>query len=158
MNQKACRFARSNLLLGVICIGASLLTGCSRREFAEVTGTVTLDGKPLDHVEIQFLPAPDKGNAGPTACAYTDEQGRYRLRCDKEEKEGTVLGPHRVCFVDITVIAGPSGPGEPGAMPKKPKILRVPPRYSRVAETPFQDIEVKPGTQALDFNIVSGKH
>jgi hypothetical protein len=147
-------------LLYLICIGFSLLTGCGR-EFAEVTGTVTLDGKPLDHVEVQFLPDPDKGNAGPTACAYTDDQGRYQLRCDRANRDGTVVGPHRVCVIDITMIAGPGGSSggaarrdraAPGAKAKGP---RVPPAYSSVTHTPLRDIDIRPGSQVMNFDIPS---
>ena len=31
-------------------------------EFAQVEGTVTLDGQPLPEVEIQFMPDPEKSN------------------------------------------------------------------------------------------------
>jgi hypothetical protein len=140
-------------------------------EFALVEGTVTLDGRPLGSVEVIFLPDPERGNpGGPTSTAYTDDQGRYRLYCDKARKEGTILGAHRVCISDITAIA-PLGPpqlpglpgphGQPGneAPPRaeKPKLSRVPLRYNDPRQTPFRDVEVKPGAQTFDFNVETGR-
>jgi hypothetical protein len=159
------------LLWAACAAGLSLLSGCGGREYAEVTGTITLDGEPLGDAEVQFLPDPDKGNSGPTATAFTDKEGYYRLRCDKLAKDGTVLGPHRVCILDITVFGprpgfGPRGfkpkrpPSPPGTRPvasAKPKVSRVPPEYADPVKTPFRDVEVKSGTQVLNFNVTSGK-
>jgi hypothetical protein len=144
------------------------LSGCNGDpEFAEVEGVVTLDGKPLPDVEVAFLPDPEKGNKGPRTASYTDEQGRYRLHCEKPIKDGAVLGPHRVCIIDVAALPTPPPPpgfhlkGQP--MPglsrtsSKPKVSRVPAAYSNPALTPFRDIEVKRGTQTLNFDIPSGK-
>jgi hypothetical protein len=146
-------------------------TGCSRGpEFAEVEGVVTLDGKPLDSVEVLFLPDPEKGNTGPHAKAYTDAQGRYKLRCEKADKGGTVLGPHRVCLIDLTAVTMPlTGMRPPPAVraqlsdvlpaapaPAKPKAVRVPTAYGNPAQTPLH-VEVKSGRQEFNFDIPSGK-
>src|SRR5262249_17691843 len=113
---------------------------------------------------------PDKGNSGPTATAFTDNEGHYRLRCDKLDKDGTILGPHRVCILDTTFFGPPPGmtgvfgpkgpPSPPGTRPMastKPKVSRVPSEYADPAKTPFRDVEVKSGAQVLDFNVASSK-
>lgn len=156
--------ARGLVVGGVVLVG--LAAGCSRGpEFAEVEGVVTLDGKPLDSVEIVFLPDPEKGNKGPRASAYTDEQGRYKLRCEQADKDGAVVGPHRVCVIDITAVTmlanmpGLRAPGplaEPLGSPEKPKAARVPATYSSAAQTPFH-VEVKPGPQTHNFDVRSGR-
>jgi hypothetical protein len=162
--------ARRCLLLGLAGMGMGLLIGCGGPEFARVSGTVTLNGKPLNDVEVRFLPDPEKGNPGPTASAFTDRQGHYELRCERPPKNGTILGFHRVCILDITAIARsrgmPGGPdvvaGAPGA-DKAPAGIpigpapRVPAVYNNVSLTPFRDIEVKPGAQTLDLDVKSGK-
>jgi hypothetical protein len=133
-------------LLGfwVLC----LLPGCGRREFAAVEGTVTLDGRPLDTVEVVFLPDPERGNLGNRASAYTDENGRYKLRCPRDKQDGTVLGPHRVCIRDIAAVSDEAG--------KVVKRSRVPRRYADPAQTPFRAVEVKPAGQTLDFDVKAG--
>jgi hypothetical protein len=156
------------LLIGALVVWAAWPPGS---EFAEVEGTITLDGKPLAEVEVQFLPDPEKSNPGPTASAYTDPDGRYKLRCEKMRKDGAILGLHRVCVIDITAIAPPGGlalppgtKGPPGQMdtamaPRgdKPKLSRVPSRYTDPRQTPLRDVEVEPGAHTLDFDLVSGK-
>jgi hypothetical protein len=134
------RLVRSVSLLALLAFTA----GCGGgREFAGVEGTVTLDGKPIADVRVMFVPDALKGNKGNTAEGVTDAQGRYRLRAGRDEKDGTVLGVHRVFFVDTLAYPG-SG--------KKP---RFPDEYSEALQTPYQDIDVKPGHQTLDFNLKS---
>src|SRR5262245_14021468 len=54
--------------------------------FGQVQGVATLDGRPLGTVEVAFLPDPSLGTRGATANCYTDEQGRYSLRTEKEDR------------------------------------------------------------------------
>jgi hypothetical protein len=145
-----------------------LSAGCSRApEFVEVEGLVTLDGKPLPEVEVSFLPDPEKGNNGPSASAYTDAQGHYKLFCDQAKRDGAVVGPTRVCVIDITAVRllsslpGVRMPGElappvPQSETDKRKVSRVPADYKSPARTPLR-IEVQPGQQKFDIDIPSGK-
>jgi hypothetical protein len=69
------------------------LTGCWRTDkypLGSVTGTVTLDGKPLPDAFVNFQPA-----GGPGSTAITDEQGRYSLSTIDGEP-GAVIGLHKV--------------------------------------------------------------
>ncbi|NIP86928.1 MAG: carboxypeptidase regulatory-like domain-containing protein [Planctomycetales bacterium] len=72
-----------------------LLAGCGGNpadypETAPVTGTVTLDGAPLEGASINFVPATGRSSSG-----KTDAQGRYELHYTGTI-EGAMLGPHRV--------------------------------------------------------------
>jgi hypothetical protein len=149
-------------------VGATLLVlaGCTRSlEFAEVSGTITLDGKPLPDIEVVFLPDPEKGNQGPSASAYTDAVGHYRLRCEQAGKNGAMLGTHRVCLHDIAALAPPELNRKAGDRRKKAltqralkgKPSRLSPEYNTAAQTPIHDVEIKPGKQTLDFDVKSGK-
>jgi hypothetical protein len=145
--------------IGTLLTVAILAAGCSGREFAEVEGTVTLDGKPLGEVQVVFVPDATQGNKGNNASAFTDAQGHYRLRAERDGKDGTVLGPHRVYFVDLTAVPNLTGepppPGQP-ARPSGPGLpLRFPRVYTDLLETPFKDVEIKSGKQTVDFKLKS---
>ena len=65
------------------------LSGCSDSNRAEVYGTVTLDGKPVEQGVINFFPT--DGNKGPSA-GSTIEGGRYEIAAEK----GVAVGTNRV--------------------------------------------------------------
>lgn len=130
-----------------------LLAGCgSEPEFATVEGVVTSSGKPLTGVEVSFLPDPERGNSGPRSVAYTDEHGRYKLWCERVDKEGAVVGPHRVCVIDPAAVASLAENPRPGAISLRIVQLRVSPDYGNATRTPLR-VEVVPGQQRLDFNL-----
>lgn len=155
--------ARQRTWLGALLVACLPgLAGCSGEaaKFAEVEGTVTLNGKPLPDVEVVFLPDSTVGTLGPTASCYTDEQGRYRLWCERAKVRGALVGTHRVCVHDIAAIPVPleavpdprDGPG--GYRPRPP---RVPVHYADVARTPFRDVVVQSRPQTLDFDVKAGR-
>jgi hypothetical protein len=123
--------------------------------FGKVQGVVTLDGQPLDTVEVAFLPDPELGTCGATANCYTDEQGHYSLRTEREDRDGALVGHHRVVIHDIAALPSPGGlPGtKPAGQPKKNRVL---PAYSDPSRTPFR-VEVKPGPQTINLELVIPK-
>src|SRR5262245_56766710 len=147
------------LATGALAVVAALSAGCSGREFAEVEGTVTFDQKPLAEVQVVFVPDVVKGNKGNNASAFTDAQGHYRLRAERDGKDGTVLGPHRVYFVDLTAVPDLTGipppPGQPARRSGPGLPLRSPRVITALLETPFKAIEIKSGKQTLDFDLKS---
>ena len=124
-------------------------------EFAEVEGAVTLKGKPLPDVEIVFSPMSETGTNGPTSACVTDAQGRYRLKCDRADAVGALVGTHRVVIRDIAAVPPPPGIEilDEKGQPYQPKPLRVPDRYADLQKTPFQNVEVRPGKQTLDYDL-----
>ena len=127
-------------------------------EYADVDGTVTLDGKPLPDVEVVFMPNPGPGSSAGAARCLTDAAGRYRLRTQRAERAGAVVGKHVVVINDVAAYPAPivndgAPPNLPPGVNYKQGKLRVPPNYSRPTETPFRDIEVRPGTQSIDFDL-----
>src|SRR5437588_273271 len=61
----------------------AVVFGCSSQPFqvAQVSGRVTLDGKPLPKASVTFAPMASKDNQapGPTAAGLTDADGRYKV-------------------------------------------------------------------------------
>lgn len=86
--------SRSAWRCGALVALAPLLAGCWGPGFgiSEVTGTVTLDGKPRRGLMVVF--SPDDGGATtlPPAYGFTNDEGRYRA-IRPGSKPGAVIGP-----------------------------------------------------------------
>jgi hypothetical protein len=108
-----------------------LAVGCGKMEVAPVKGRVTLDGKPLSSVVVQFQPDDGKRPSG----GGTDENGDYQLYY-KRAVVGARVGQHTVR------ILGPNDPKSPV----------IPDRYGKQSEL---RAEVKPGQNELNFDLKS---
>ena len=127
----------------VFCL---LLAGCGPKQaFAPVEGTVTLDGEPLPGVVVRFLPDNDKGTKGPTSEGYTDEQGKYVLKCASPARDGAVVGWHHV------VVEDPNDERPFQGEVRKTK-QRVPPKYSDPSR-PALSLEVKAGAPTINVPL-----
>jgi hypothetical protein len=126
--------------------------GCSRGpKLAPVKGTVTLKGRPLDNIMIEFIPdAP----IGLRSTATTNEQGQHTLVCD-DKRPGAIVGPHRVVLHDLGVYGGKFwGRKLENAGPKDGlKAPRISDRYATAGQTPLQK-EVKPEAQTIDLEVM----
>jgi hypothetical protein len=137
-----------------ILMFALLTVGCGGPQRATVEGIVTLDGKPLADVEVQFIPEPEQQQSATPASAYTDESGRYRI------ESGVCVGPNRVCVNDARLMMPGGGidpdDGTPGADRKSsPRRSRVPEIYSDATRTPHRAINIQSGVQTLNFTLKS---
>jgi hypothetical protein len=98
------------------CVG--LLAGCHDGDGLErvpITGTLTIQGKPLPGASIQFLPL--EGSNLPGALGVSDETGRFEVISSREEDTGVPPGEYSVRvsrFVDEE--GTPLLPGTPPAM------------------------------------------
>jgi len=83
------------VLGAILVLGSSgVLSGCGgsgRPETIPVSGTVTLDGKPVAGASVMFSPEP----SGRPATGVTDEQGRFTLKTF-EAGDGALVGKHTV--------------------------------------------------------------
>jgi hypothetical protein len=79
-----------------------VVTGCSGGPtFAPVTGTLTVGGKPLENVQVEFWPQV----SGPRSIGMTDKDGRFTLTSDNGNDQGAVIGSHKVVLVDLAPYA-----------------------------------------------------
>jgi hypothetical protein len=87
------------LKMAIIGIGIGvvpLMVGCSDPQaVVEVTGVVTLNGKPLELVAVEFWP-----DNGPRSFGKTDTEGKFTLQLDDRSKSGAVPGTHKVSLKD----------------------------------------------------------
>jgi len=82
----------SNFLLIAVGLFLSCSLGCTggSSNVGQVTGVVTLEGKPLVGAEVIFYPANGRASVG-----TTDDTGKYELAYIRNEN-GAVVGEHRV--------------------------------------------------------------
>lgn len=139
---------------GLVLIVALLVcTGCGGEAIQvakNVSGVVTLNGKPLPNASVTFVPAASKGNqnAGPTAQGITDASGKFKLDVGPETS-GAVVGH---CRVYITTLIGQPGAddrdaGGPMAVQKD----KLPAKYNMNTELSF-DVPSE-GTDSANFDL-----
>jgi hypothetical protein len=127
---------------GVMLVCA--VAGCGRGG-ARVSGTVTLDGRPLDTGSVQFHPAA----AGPVAYGSIDAQGRFTLRVGAA---ASPVAPGRYTATVVAVAA--TAPTSPDAETLPVPI--TPQKYGDVA-TSGLTFDLKPGENTIDIDLVSSR-
>ena len=125
-----------------ICGLTVLLAGCGGAgglDTARVSGTVTLDGKPLTQGTVSFTPEKGRGATGQIA-----SDGSFTLTTYKKG-DGAVVGRHQVAIVSIEHPAATREAAEKIIMEMEITWL-IPRRYGNpfTSELTF---EVKPGTK-----------
>jgi hypothetical protein len=87
------------LALAVAFVAAA---GCAKSPppVTEVAGVVRLDGQPLPHVKVEFVPDLSGFGAEMNSSAITDEQGRFTLTRAFTGQPGAVVAKHRVLITE----------------------------------------------------------
>lgn len=117
----------------VLLIAALSFAGCGGNQFGSVSGTVTLNGKPLAGATVEFSLA-----GGSPAYGVTDDEGRYKLLWSADQ-QGAPIGMNRVRITSFNE--------------GKPRIKeRVPVKYNRQSELTR---EVGRGQQVFDFELTT---
>ena len=137
-----------------VTLAAALIVGCGPAgpRIAPVSGTVTMDGKPLANAGILFQPigSAENPNPGRGSAGVTDANGRFALKIDGEI-DGAVVARHRVCISSVKKSAiDPETGSEDGAPAEREMI---PPQYNFTSKLEF---DVPPeGTDKADFQLDS---
>ncbi len=132
-----------NFRLSVCLLAGSLLTvgsltGCSSGDMGTVTGTITLDTKPLPNALIQFYPK----SGGPASQGRSDANGNYELIRDRETM-GAAIGEY-----EVRISTAGSGGGDYG----KPAPETVPAKYNLKSELKEN---VEGGKNVINFDLDS---
>jgi hypothetical protein len=123
---------------------SAAIVGCGGGDtppLGQVTGSVTLDGKPVEGAVIQFEPTT---SGFPTAFGQTDKDGKYELWYSRGNK-GASLGESLVriqAFQDANLDAGTK---------RRPET--IPARYNVMTDL---KVEVARGAQTHNFDLKSG--
>lgn len=123
-------------------------------ELGQVTGTVTLNGKPLSGIAVVFQP-----DSGRPARGTTNAEGKYELSYIRETK-GTKIGPNRVEIApsedgeaeDEQQSDNPDEESESAPKRANSKKPKIPPRYNVKSEL---KADVKAGANTFDFKLES---
>jgi hypothetical protein len=85
-------------LLGLIA--SIFVAGCGRTppSIVEAEGIVLLDGVPLNHVEVRFVPSIPEGAQEYTAKGITAQDGRFTLQCKGEP--GACAGENHILVIE----------------------------------------------------------
>lgn len=143
-------------MLIVMCAAALFVVpGCGgvsdQPELGQVTGSVTLNGKPLSGVAVVFQP-----ESGRPARGMTDANGKYELTYIRQTK-GTKVGPNRVEIApsedgEAAETENEGSESTPVAKPSKSGKPTIPSRYNTQSEL---KAEVKAGKNTFDFELKS---
>lgn len=145
----------SLVLLGVTLGGCSG-GGGSVPTLAPVSGTVTLDGKPLAGAAVSFVP--QAGTEGAGAFGTTDAEGRFTLD-HRSGRPGVEPGTYTVSFSKMALKDGsPIPPGKTAADVEA--VEHVPrqytPGFQATNDTPATVALVEASGGTFDFALVSG--
>jgi hypothetical protein len=138
---------RDIILVGVV-VGLVSVAGCGSAKTAAVSGSVVLNGTPVEEGAIQFIPV--DGNTGASS-GVEIRNGRYHIPAAR----GAAVGKNRVELRTFRktgrTVQDPTG--LPGVKTEE-RVQAFPPEYSDQS-TVVRD--VKPGSNTFDFDVQTGK-
>ncbi len=145
------------LLIGLLT--GFLAAGCAPRlpPYTEVEGTVLLDGHPLPHAVVEFVPLLDSFGAGYNSTAATDDEGHYRLVSAFKQTPGALVATHRVLVREEPLpeeYRGRSAENERREKEIRARLTNrpIPPEYGLFAKTPLR-VEVVKEKRTYDLNL-----
>jgi len=138
-----------SLFLVVVC-GCS--TGAKPYKTAPVSGTITLDGKPLAGAHVTFMPAPDATGptqTGPESAGDTDGSGHYSLKTVFGDA-GASVGKNRVMITTRKTELDANNPDKSKEIAKE----QVPGKYF-TDQAPLQFEVPTGGSKSANFELTT---
>lgn len=119
-----------------------------------VTGTVTLDGKPLADANITFIPV--GGTFGSGSFARSGADGKYELQSPgAEKKPGAPEGEYKVIVSREVLPNGTVAPRDLADSASAGARESLPPRYSDFTQTTLSGKVTPPGPMTVDLPLTS---
>src|SRR5262249_7785923 len=141
--------------LPVLTVLGVAFVGCSSEPYqiAQVSGRITMDGKPVEKAVVMFQPVAPKGNLnpGPGSFGITDADGRYTLELVGLKKKGVAVGHHKVRIENYTEPEDTTD-DRPNRRRAKPAVV-IPTRY--YYESPFEFDVTPSGSNDANFDMTS---
>jgi len=130
------------------CFALLTLTGCGSDgpQLAEVSGTVTVDGKPVPNAVLTFIPT-----GGTTSYGKTDAQGKYKLMFT-DSKSGAMLGSHNVEIEVKRYSKDEVSEMKAAGINASSEFVPIPKKYKQPGAL---TAEVKKGSNTVDFPMIS---
>jgi hypothetical protein len=155
----------------VVGLAVLAILGCTSKaklDTVPVSGTVTLDDKPVDGARVAFTPTSTTGTAA--ASGVTDANGRYKLTT-RNPGDGALPGNYLVMISKTETGGAPASEAiKPGMSDKEkekaaylkagkkadPKFTDlVPPKYKNPGTSGFKAEVTKGGKNEFDFPMTS---
>ena len=134
---------KNNRRANFVLLLAALGCGSDGPELAEVTGAVTIDGKPLQGAILTFIP--EATGASPSY-GGTDAEGKYSLMYS-QDKSGAMIGKHNVEIETRKLNADDMAEGMP-----VPVYVPIPKKYKQPGAL---TAEVKEGSNEIPFDLTT---
>jgi hypothetical protein len=149
----------------VLLLMSLLHAGCGGGlKLAPVEGRVLVNGKPVNHILVTFVPDTTRNTLAPNSSGITDDDGYYQLICDDGgHRPGAVIGAHRITLIDLDNVKLPARAAAPRSLgPPLPVASnlrggskrRVPAEYGDWNQTTLKK-QVEPGGDIINFDIVA---
>lgn len=135
---------------------ALLLVGCrppQEKNVAPVSGTVRMDGKPLENVKVLFVPLErnKNGKQEPVAFAVTDAKGHYTL-AHRGGGHGAAIGRNQVWLSTRQTEKKKNAAGEIETVEVREEL--IPAKYNTATQL-VVDVPAK-GMKNANFELKSG--
>jgi hypothetical protein len=140
--------SRSLAIVLVCCV--LVVTGCESKKYSlvDVSGKVTLDGKPVPGAVVNFQPQAREGRSpGPGSTGRCDAEGQFQLSTIRDEP-GVVVGIHNVRIFSYS----PESPAVSDT-DTEPRKEIIPDRYNYASELTFE--VPASGTDTADFELTT---
>jgi hypothetical protein len=147
-----------NILLFITIFTMVVLCGCSGSKLAtvKVSGTVTLDGVPLDDATVTFTPKTE--GQGHPAYGITDTNGRYQLQTFLGAvNAGTTPGDYLVSVTKREKSGGEGVSGSPssGTGPPPPPKSLIPEKYGKTETSELTATVENKKNNVIDFDLTN---
>lgn len=132
----------------VVGLALLVVAGCGSDgpELAEVSGTVSVDGKPVPNAVLTFIPT-----GGTTSYGKTNSQGIYTLRFT-DSKSGAMLGKHNVEIEVKRYSKDELTEMKAAGMDVGTEFVEIPQKYKAAG---VLTAEVKRGQNKIDFSLTA---
>jgi len=143
-------------------ISAVFAAGCggSAESLVPVSGTLLVDGKPMDGVDVTFVPEGAKNGRG--GFGKTDEAGEFTVTDIAQNLPGLAAGKYVVAYSRRRLPDGSAAPEPVGGQPINPGIIQVEtfPKHLLAPnpKVPANQVDIpEEGTSSLELKISKKK-